>query len=215
MNNNESTRGPYQSTLRARMREQTSQIILDAVGSVIRNADIAAVSVAEVARVAEVTEQTIYRHYGSRDELIRAFIKWHLEQVVGGPDRKLPSTIDELLAWVGMRYQTWEDDRQVVSEAYLSPIGRELRQPLYEIGFENLVRMLTLENPDFDESTRRHVAASMLTLMSTENFVFLKRNLGFDAAEAHAVVATAIGAIRRGVRPSDRPVPQTRKAAPP
>ena len=46
----------YQSPLRARLKEQTSLIILDAVGTVIRNGDLAAVSVAEVARVAEVTE---------------------------------------------------------------------------------------------------------------------------------------------------------------
>lgn len=198
MTNDDPTRGPYQSPLRQRMREQTSQIILDAVATVIRNSDLAAVSIAEVARIAEVTEQTIYRHYGTRDELIRAFIKWHLERAVGGPELKLPETIDDLLVWLAARYQTWEDDRQVVSETYLSPIGRELRQPLYEIGYRNLIRMLGLEHPDFDELTRRQAAASMLTLMSTENFVFLKRNLGYDAAEAHASVVAAINAIRRG-----------------
>ncbi|WP_404373764.1 TetR/AcrR family transcriptional regulator [Sphingomonas sp. MMS24-J45] len=193
----------YQSPLRARLKEQTSLIILDAVGTVIRQADLAAVSIAEVARIAEVTEQTVYRHYGTRDELIRAFIKWHLEQAVGGPDIQLPRTIDELLAWLETRYAAWEADRQIVSETYLSAIGRELRQPLYELGYQNVIRMLGNEHPELDEATRRIIAAAMLTLMSTENFVFLQRNLGYDAAAVHASVVTAINAMRRGLAPSE------------
>ena len=189
----------YQSPLRARLKEQTSLIILDAVGTVIRNGDLAAVSVAEVARIAEVTEQTVYRHYGTRDDLIRAFIKWHLERAVGGPDIQLPRTIDELLAWLEARYRAWEADRQIVSETYLSGIGRELRQPLYELGYQNIIRMLGNEHPELDPAKCRAIAAAMLTVMSTESFVFLHRNLGYDAKAVHASVVTAINAMRRGL----------------
>lgn len=198
------SKAPYQSPLRARLKEQTSLIILEAVGTVIRNGDLASVSIAEVARVAEVTEQTVYRHYRTRDELIRAFIKWHLDQAVGGPDIKLPQTIDDLLEWVAARYSAWEVDRQIVSETYLSPIGRELRQPLYEIGYQNLLRMLAQEHPGLDEELRKATAAAMLTLMSTENFVFLQRNLGYDARTAHVRVVAAINAMRRGLGAADR-----------
>jgi len=70
--NKEKERAPYQSTLRARHKEQTSRLILDSVGAIIRRADLAAVSIAEVARVADITERTVYRHYETRDDLIRA-----------------------------------------------------------------------------------------------------------------------------------------------
>jgi AcrR family transcriptional regulator len=191
----------YQSPLRARLKEQTSLIILDAVAAVIRSGGLAAVSMAEVARIAEVTEQTVYRHYGTRDELIRAFIKWHLEQAVGGPEIKLPQTIDELLAWLETRYQAWEADHQIVSQTYLSTIGRELRHPLYELGYANIIRMLGNEHPELSEPMRHAVAAAMLTLMSTENFVFLQQNLGYDAKAVHLSVVTAINAMRRGFEP--------------
>ncbi|WP_323825417.1 hypothetical protein, partial [Pseudomonas aeruginosa] len=81
-------------------------------------------------------------------------------------DIKLPQTIDDLLEWVAARYSAWEVDRQIVSETYLSPIGRELRQPLYEIGYQNLLRMLAQEHPGLDEELRKATAAAMLTLMS-------------------------------------------------
>jgi len=197
----EEPKASYQSPLRARLKEQTSLIILDAVGTVIRNGDLAAVSIAEVARIAEVTEQTIYRHYGTREELIRAFIKWHLEQAVGGSDIQLPRTIDELLAWLEMRYRAWETDRQIVSETYLSTIGRELRQPLYDIGYRNIISMLGNEHPELSDAMRCAIASAMLTLMSTENFVFLQRNLGYDVKAVHLSVVTAINAMRRGFEP--------------
>ncbi len=194
------TKSTYQSPLRARLKEQTGHIILEAVGNVIRESDLASVSIAEVARTAGVTEQTIYRHYHTRDELIRAFVKWHLEQAVGGPDIQLPRTIDELLAWVESRYSAWEADRQIVSETYLSPIGRELRQPLYELGYQNLMLMLGKEYPAVSEELRAATASAMLTLMSTENFVFLQRTLGYDAMTVHRSIVMAINAMRRGLR---------------
>lgn len=193
-------RAPYQSPLRARLKEQTSIIILEAVATILRNADLAAVSIAEVARVAQVTEQTIYRHYNSRDELIRAFTRYHLEQATGGPDIKLPETIAELLVWLEGRYRDWEGDRQIVSEIYLSPVGRELRQPLYELGYHNILRMLEREHPGLDAVARRNYAAAMLALMSTENFVFLHRTLGFGPKEVHASVMTAINAMLAGAK---------------
>ncbi|MFZ8346264.1 hypothetical protein ACO1LF_13525, partial [Staphylococcus aureus] len=82
---------------------------------------------------------------------------------------QLPRTIDELLIWLESRYRAWEQDGQVVSETYLSAIGRELRKPLYELGYQNLNRMLGNEHPELSDAMRNYVASAMLTLMSTEN----------------------------------------------
>ena len=191
-------RAPYQSPLRARLKEQTSLMMLEAVASILRQADLAAVSIAEVARVAEVTERTVYRHFPTRDDLVRAFIKWHLDQAVGGPRIQLPETIEDLLAWLGPRYKAWARDRKIVSEAYLSPIGRELRKPLYELGYGNINRMLGRERPELSEDLRHTLASAMLTLMSTENFVFLHHNLGYGPDQVHRSVVTAIRAMLQG-----------------
>jgi AcrR family transcriptional regulator len=191
-------RAAYQSPLRARLKEQTSLLILEAVGAILMTDGLAAVSIAEVARVAEVTERTVYRHFPTRDDLVRAFIAWHLEHAVGGPHITLPRTIDELLAWLGPRYEAWARDRGIVSQAYLSPVGRELRKPLFELGYANIVRMLTQERPELSVESRRFMAAAMLTLMSTENFVFLYENLGYSPDEVHMSVVAAINAMRAG-----------------
>lgn len=193
-------RAPYQSPLRARLKQQTARIILDAVATILRGAGLSAVSIAEVARVAEVTEQTIYRHFNSRDELVRAFIRDHLDRATGGPEIRLPETMAELVAWLEWRCHAWEKDFQVVSETYLSPVGRELRQPLFEIGYANNIRMIEREHPDLDAGTRNNIAAAILMMMSAENFVFLHRTLGYGPEQVFASIKAAIEAMLAGAK---------------
>ena len=154
---------------------------------------------AEVARVADITERTVYRHYATRDDLVRAFIKWHLDQMVGGPDVVPPDTIDALLDWVGRRYEAWSDDR-IVIEAYLSPLGRELRRPLHALGLANNKRLIQREIPGLSEEESGNLAAVMLTLISTENFVFLRQNLGWDAERITRCTIDAIRNMLDGAR---------------
>ncbi len=194
----DSGRAPYQSALRAKLKERTSELIVEAVGTIVREHGLAAVSIAEVARVGEVTERTVHRHYTSRDELVGAFIRWHLERAVGGPDIQLPRTIEELLAWLEWRYKAWEKDFRIVSEAYLSPLGRELRSPLYSLGRDNILKMLGQEYPLMHADTQKMIAATMLSLMSTENFVFLQYNLGYSAEQTHRCVVAGIRAVIAG-----------------
>jgi AcrR family transcriptional regulator len=191
-------RAAYQSPLRARMKEQTALIILEAVAAVTRQSGLAAVSIAEVARVAEVTEQTIYRHYQTRDDLVAAFIKWHIELTAGAPDAALPETIDALLAWLASRYRAWARDRRIVAEAYMTPVGRALRKPLYALGYQNLITLLGREHPELADDKRAALAAAMLSLMSAENFAFLQENLGYDHQAVHRTVVSAINALRAG-----------------
>jgi AcrR family transcriptional regulator len=197
---NTAERAPYQSTLRARHKEQTAQLILDAVATILRRSGLSAVSIAEVARVADVTERTVYRHYDSRDDLIRAFIKWHLDKIVGGPAIVPPNSVDDLLTWVARRQKSWENDEQIVTEAYLSPLGREMRRPLYDLGLANNMRIVEMEVPGLPEKDRRNLAAVMMTLISTENFIFLRQNLGWQPDQILEATTMAIRSMLDGAK---------------
>jgi alpha-D-ribose 1-methylphosphonate 5-triphosphate synthase subunit PhnH len=59
--------------------------------------------------------------------------------------------------------------------------------------------MLGKEHPEVSEELRAATASAMLTLMSTENFVFLQRTLGYDAMTVHRSIVMAINAMRRGL----------------
>ena len=70
----------YNSPLRERQKEQTREMILIAVGKILAHADTTAVTIGEVARVADITMRTIFRHFSTREELLGAFWKWQLEK---------------------------------------------------------------------------------------------------------------------------------------
>ncbi len=59
-------------------RSETADRILDAVERSLATKGVKATSMVDIARAAGVTRMTVYRYYGSRDELLQAFIQREL-----------------------------------------------------------------------------------------------------------------------------------------
>ncbi|HUZ12693.1 MAG TPA: TetR/AcrR family transcriptional regulator [Caulobacteraceae bacterium] len=87
-----------------------NEAILDAASDVLFERGLAA-PLDEIARRAGVSKQTIYNHYGSKAELVRALIARRVEQVTaalevagadGGPEIALAAYARRLLATIGM-----------------------------------------------------------------------------------------------------------------
>src|SRR5271163_4271009 len=123
--NKDSGPSNYNSPLRARQKQQTHDLILSAVATILRIADLAAVTFGEVARVSEVTERTIYRHFASREDLLRAFWKWQLEKS-GGLNVIAPATIDELMSNIKRLFASLDEDEGVIRAVLSSAEGREM-----------------------------------------------------------------------------------------
>lgn len=88
-------RRTYDNRLREQHAEATKERILETLMDLLGREGLAAFSVGRVAKLAGVSEPTIYRHFGSREGLVEAWGKW-FEARRGHPG--FPSTIDELVA---------------------------------------------------------------------------------------------------------------------
>ena len=64
----------YRSPLRERQREETRAAVIDAAGTRFAEQGYAATSIAEVARTAGVSPETVYGTFGSKRELLRAVV---------------------------------------------------------------------------------------------------------------------------------------------
>jgi AcrR family transcriptional regulator len=64
----------YRSPLRERQREQTRAAVIDAAGTRFVEQGYAATSIAEIARTAGVSPETVYATFGSKRELLRAVV---------------------------------------------------------------------------------------------------------------------------------------------
>ena len=84
----------YRSELRAQQAEETRARILEATARVMARG-IATISIPAVAREAGVSVPTVYRHFGSKRDLLSAIYPYALKRA-GAHEPPFPESLDEL-----------------------------------------------------------------------------------------------------------------------
>lgn len=103
MNQEQSPKRKYASSLRRQQRELTIDAIMAAVEELILHGEIHNFTVQEVARLSGVSYATIYRHYPSREALIRGFRDWSLDSGRADPAPYVDK-LEDLPKWVEQTY---------------------------------------------------------------------------------------------------------------
>ncbi len=201
--NTESRRARYTSQLRARQKEQTGVLILEAVASILRRADLSAVTIAEVGRVAEVTERTVYRHFKTRDELLKAFWPWQLEQL-GGQYANAPRSLEAFLKTLRVIYAGWEREDGLVRAVFFSAESRQIRAPATANYMNYISGFLADLLPEASDAERRQIAAPILSLCSVANWIFMRDSCGYSAKQAADAAVRGIELILEGARREGR-----------
>jgi AcrR family transcriptional regulator len=184
----------YVSKLRERQKEQTARLILDSVATILREFSLDAVSIAEVARVAEVTERTIYRHYATREDMLRAFWKYELERS-GGVGVTTPGTPEALYANIRRLFASLDANEGIVRAMMSTPEGRELRRPTNAARFAHMLGFVDVHVPGLEPELRASVAAGIVSVSSVLSWMFMRDNLGMDGARAGEAAATSVEMI--------------------
>ena len=209
MMNDDSAKPRYHSPLRSRQKEQTRDLILDAVDAILRGAPLSEVTIAAVARQADVTERTIYRHFPTREDLLDAVWRRALHAVTGGQDRQL-ETIDQILDLTRAAYRTFDANEGIVRALIAAPEGVDAsRQPE-----EARLAMLRAAYADLlagvDEDQVNAVVMATHVLSGASAWSHLRDYCGLDGAEGGKAAALAIELIVAGAkaRASARSLPQ-------
>lgn len=116
----------YSSQLREQQAEETRARILDAAMRVMA-AGLTSVSVPAVAREAGVSVPTIYRHFGTKRELIEAVYP-HLVRRAGLNPAVFPPSIDELRDGVRSHFSRLDSLDDLARAAMASPAAEETRR---------------------------------------------------------------------------------------
>ncbi len=202
--NKDPTQSGYNSPLRARQKEQTHDLILSAVATVLRASDLMSVTTAEVARVAEVTERTVYRHFPTRDDLLKAFWKWQLEKS-GGATVIDPGSVEELMSNIKLLFASLDADEGVIRAVLSSAEGRNVRKIANQARQDHMFRFVTRLNPDLPERDRHSIASGIVSVCSIPSWLFMRDNCGYDGVRAGEAAALSVWLILEGARaPSAR-----------
>lgn len=152
----------YRSDLRAEQAEATRSRILDATLRVMAGG-VTTVSIPAVAREAGVSVPTVYRHFGSKSELLKALYP-HLIPRVGMYDMTPPTTIEEFRNAIRAIFERLDVDDDLARVAMASPAGQEARRATMPDRIRFMQEFVGAIGPELSHGDRDRITRVMLVL---------------------------------------------------
>lgn len=167
---------PYRSTLRTEQAEETRSRILDAAMRVMANG-VASLSIPAVAREADVSVPTVYRHFGTKGDLLTALYP-HVERRAGLGALTLPRSLDEVGDTVRAVCERIESFDDLVRAAMASPAAEEARRVSMPQRFEFGRRLVADAAPDLAPEVRDRIARLLAVLLTSASLRAWRDHLG-------------------------------------
>jgi AcrR family transcriptional regulator len=195
------TRAPraYTSELRAQQAEDTRGRILDAAVRAMAQG-IASVSIPAVAREAGVSIPTVYRHFGTKADLLAAVYP-HIERRAGFDQIVAPRSIDGLRGGVRSIFERLESFDALARAAMASPAAEESRRLNIPDRLAMTRRLADSIVPALSEADRDRIARLLVVLTASASLRMWRDHLGASVDQAaddvEWVVRAAIAASTR------------------
>lgn len=188
------------TSLREAHRDQTRMRILDAAIDEMREGSLGALTIAKVAERAKITERTVYRHFQTREDLLKAV--WPRMQARVGSSG-FPQTAGELIATPLRLFPRFDEEDGLVKASISSETGREVRLSSNEQRQAAMLACVADALPDFRDPAKRRRAAIVQLIDSAYGWSVLRDFWGFDGAEAGRAAAEAIAVLLGRRAPDD------------
>jgi AcrR family transcriptional regulator len=202
--NDEAAKSKYHSPLRSRQKEQTRGLILNAVDAILRRAPVAEVTIAAVAREADVTERTIYRHFPTREDLLAAAWRRALRAFIRGQTAQV-ETLDQILELTRAAYENFDANEGIVRAIISAPEGVEVRKRPAEIRLDMLKRAYGKLLDGVPEDQVKAVVLATHALSSASVWSHLRDYCGVDGVEGGKIAAMAIERIVEATKARAKP----------
>jgi AcrR family transcriptional regulator len=187
------------TSIREEYKERTRVRILDAALELVAEAGEEPLTIAAVADRAGVTERTVYRHFDTRDALVRSLWR-RMQQRIG--TRGFPSSADDLADSPRRLFPVFDSQRGLVRASLYSPAGLEVRLSSNEDRQGSSLAGVRDALPSLDEKSLRRRAAVVQLLNSAYAWEVMHQFWGFDGEEAGEAASEAL-AVLLGKRAAD------------
>lgn len=197
--NDDATKAKYHSPLRSRQKEQTRGLILNAVDAILRRAPVSEVTIAAVAREADITERTIYRHFPTREDLLNAAWRRALRAFIRGQTQQV-ETLDQILELTRAAYENFDANEGIVRAIISAPEGVEVRKRPAEIRLDMLKKAYAGILAGLPEEQVMAVVMATHVLSSASSWSHLRDYCGLDGAKGGQVAALSIELIVEAIK---------------
>jgi AcrR family transcriptional regulator len=176
------------SALRDAHRELTRARILDAAIELLKKEDLDALKLADIAEQAGVTERTLYRHFATREDLMKAI--WpRLQARVGS--RGFPQTPDDLAEMPLWLFPNFDAEGGAVRASLYSRAGRELRRALNPERQAAIRKAVRQARPDLREPELTRLCAIVHLIGSAYGWSVMKDAWDLNGSQAGQAAAEA------------------------
>lgn len=186
----------YDNRLRQEQARQTRQRILDQAIRALADAGPHGITLAEVARGAGVSEPTLYRHFGSREQLYEA-LEERAQEEIGLPP--VPGTLDEFPGHAAKLYATFGANAALLRALIRTGLGRDIREQGRAKRTRLLRNALAEHAPHLDEAGRDRVLGVLRVMVSWESFEKLTVELGLSTEAASTAIEWSLKALIQAV----------------
>lgn len=195
----------YNSRLRQEQAEATRERILAAMADLLQaEGRVELVTNRAVASAAGVTEVTVYRHFPSRDVLLRGLWEWLNRR--NGVTVGMPEGAEDIVAKLPALYGTFDAAPAHIVASITSQQGREMRESLNEPRRAAFLAAVAEAAPDLPASEQEKAAAMLQLIYSAYGWVSLREQWGVTGERAADAATWAAETLlddlrRRGAAP--------------
>jgi len=187
---------------RSAQAQATRARVLEATVSVMARG-VASVSIPAVAREAGVSVPTVYRHFGTKQDLLAA-VYLHVARRAAPREFVAPRTLDELREGVRAIFEGLESADDLARAAMASPAAAEARRAGMPERLEVYRRLADAIAPKLAQPDRARIARVLTVLISGSALRLWRDHLGSSVEEAADdidwVIRAAVSASTRSER---------------
>lgn len=201
----------YSSPLRERHAQQTRDLILDAVTTLLESHRIDEIATREIAQSAGVSERTVYRHFPDRDALLAGLTSRLMRSIKQRQMSVQVETVDDLKA-VAVQVMAGLEEFHVAAraEALFNADPRRFSPDTRE-NSEQVARVVAAILPDLSKRDHVRIAAVVRCLLSAQAWLRMREEYGVPGDESGPMVAWVLEAIFNEIRRGNPPPPGGKK----
>ena len=189
----------YNSELRAQQADATRARILDATLRVMARG-IASVSMPGVAREAGVSVPTVYRHFGTKEDLLAAVYP-HVARRLGLDKLRVPESLDDLREGIRTVFEKVDSYSDLERAAVASPAADATRHLTMPQRLEWLSQFANSVQPRLAKADRERITRLLVVLTASASLRMWRDHLGLSVEQAADeivwVIQASIAASRR------------------
>lgn len=201
-------------SLRDAHKDLTRERILEAVVDCLNDEETEDLKIEDVAAKAGVTKRTVYRHFATRDDLLKA--SWPaMQRRVGLPGGGFVTSADQVSTIALSLFPAFDKLAGAVRASAFSRAGREIRMAVNEQRKAGFLASVKDARPDLDKHELLRLAATVQMLNSAFAWAVMRDFWGLTGEEAGRAVSEATHVLLGMTsKEAGRSLPATPKAKP-